>query len=302
MLNRLKAAISALFMGLFLVAPVLAQPAPEDPKVAAPAIWTIEKPGGGTITLFGTVHVLPPETKWRSADFDAAFSKADVVVLEVNFSRVDPSGLAQYMARNSLNPPGVTLSTLLTPEEKETVRTAAMSIGTPFETLEPLRPWFAGLQLTVAFALKQGFDPNSGVDRILEAEASKAGKVLDQFETAADQLGIFVNLTPEQEKAFLVLGSRDILQEPEALHELVRAWATGDQAVIDAIMNGAFEELPELADLLLTKRNERWVERITSAFMNDTNNYMIAVGAGHLAGDHGVPAMLRAKGITVQGP
>jgi uncharacterized protein YbaP (TraB family) len=39
-----------------------------------------------------------------------------------------------------------------------------------------------------------------------------------------------------------------------------------------------------------------------SAMLNENHTYFITVGAGHLAGPKGVPAMLRAKGFKVEGP
>jgi uncharacterized protein YbaP (TraB family) len=43
------------------------------------------------------------------------------------------------------------------------------------------------------------------------------------------------------------------------------------------------------------------VKQIT-VLLDQPKTYFITVGAGHLAGPHGVPALLRAQGFKVDGP
>ena len=277
-------------------------PAPESESTASPAMWTIEKPGGGTVTLFGSIHLLPRGLDWRTPAFEAAFAKADVVVFEMPVAEMATTEMQTFLAQSMMNPPGVTLSTLLDAEEKKVVETAASSLGASFAMLEPLRPWMVGLQLTVGLAVKQGFDPNSGVDKTVEAEAMAAGKTTAYFETAREQLELFTSMSSEEEIAFLVIGAREMIDNPDQLNEMIAAWAAGDTAAMDALMNEGLEGMPELGKRLLDDRNARWVEKITSAWMTDAKSYLIVVGAGPLAGEKGVPALLRARGIEVKGP
>ena len=301
-----RAAAAALIGALAAPAALAEAPAitPSTPVAEAPtpAIWTIEKPNGATITMFGSVHILPKGQAWRTPALTEAFTKADVVVLETPIAEMNSPELMAYMQQNMMNPPGTTLSTLLKPDEKKTVEAASAAVGVPFAMLEPMRPWIAALQLTVAFAMKQGFDPNSGVDKLIEQEAKEAGKSFAYFETAKEQLEIFTTLPSDKEVAFLVLGSRDVVGRPDELNQLVAAWAKGDTVALDEIMNRGLEDMPELGKLMLEDRNARWVSRISDSFMTDDKDYLIVVGAGHLTGDKSVPAMLRAKGVTVTGP
>lgn len=305
MFARLKRHVAAAAFALAATTPAFAEaPAapPVEMKAGNPAIWSIVKPGGGTVTMFGSVHLLPANQGWRTAAFEDALAKADVVVFEMPLESMNDADLQAYLAQNMMNPPGVTLSTLLTPEEKTEVEAAAKIVGAPFGALEPFRPWMAGLQLAVGFIMKQGFDPNAGVDKIVEAEAKAAGKALDYFETAREQLDIFITMTPDEEKAFLVVGATEMVKNPSQMSELLTSWASGDVAGIDKLMNAGLAATPALGKKLMEDRNAKWVAKITGSFMADTKNYLIVVGAGHLAGDLGVPAMLRAKGIEVAGP
>ena len=306
MLNSLKRFATVAAIALASGSALAQAPAPTAPavekRIATPAIWTIAKPGGGTITLFGSVHLLPPNLEWRTPALTEALAKADVVVFETPVADMATPELQAFLQQNMMNPPGVTLSTLLSADEKTKVEAAAAEVGAPFGMLEPFRPWMAALQLSIGFVMKQGFDPNSGVDKQVEAEAKTAGKALDYFETAREQLEIFTTLPADQEKAFLVIGATELVENPSMLKELVDSWATGDAARIDAIMNAGIESMPELGKKLLDDRNARWVDKISSVYMNDTKNYLIVVGAAHLAGAKGVQTMLREKGIEVAGP
>lgn len=303
-LNLKRRAAAAALIGALAAPAALAEAPAATPvtEAGSPAIWTIEKPNGATITMFGSVHLLPQGQTWRTQALTDAFTKADVVVLETPIAEMESPELMAYLQQNMMNPPGTTLSTLLTADEKKTVETASAAVGLPFAMLEPMRPWMAALQMTVAFAMKQGFDPNAGVDKLIEAEAKAAGKGFDYFETAKEQLEIFTTLPSDKEVAFLVLGARDVVARPDELNRLVAAWAKGDVASIDEIMNRGLQDMPELAKLILEDRNARWVSKISDSFMTDDKDYLIVVGAGHLAGDKSVQTMLRAKGVTVTGP
>jgi len=51
----------------------------------------------------------------------------------------------------------------------------------------------------------------------------------------------------------------------------------------------------------LKSRNEIWVGKI-EAMLEEPGTRLIAVGAGHLAGEDSVIEMLEAKGYEVEGP
>jgi len=277
-------------------------PAPDARKPGTPAIWTIAKPNGGTITLFGSVHLLPVGMDWHTPALSAAMDNAETVVFETPLDGLETPDMRSYLQANIMNPPGVTLSSLLSADEKAAVDKAAREVGVPLSAMEAMRPWFVGLQLGVLFVVNQGFDPNSGVDKKVEAEAKAKGKRLDHFETPKEQLSIFIDMPADQEKAFLVSTATDIFEHPDDLKEMVDAWYGGDVAALDRLMNASLEAYPDLAKVILHDRNARWVGKITGTYLADSDDYLIVVGAAHLAGEHGVPAMLRARGIVVEGP
>jgi len=52
---------------------------------------------------------------------------------------------------------------------------------------------------------------------------------------------------------------------------------------------------------MMTDRNERWIPQII-ALLDEPGTVLVAVGAGHLAGEDSVIKMLRAEGFEVAGP
>lgn len=274
-------------------------PAPKKPE---PAIWTIQKENGTTVTFFGSIHILSDNDKWRTAALEAAYKAADVIVLETDLSVMGTSQMQAYIARQSANETGVTLSELLGPEQAAIVAKAAEAAGISYAAMEPYKPWFAALQLSVSNAMAKGFSSDQGVDKALESEGRADGKAIGYFEKAREQLDAFIELPMDEQVAFLVLGANEVLERPNELRDLIAAWAKGDVEEIDALMNRGMEGAPLAQKALLADRNARWVKVIREFFLKDENSYLIIVGAGHLAGDDSVIEMLRDEGVEVEGP
>jgi uncharacterized protein YbaP (TraB family) len=76
---------------------------------------------------------------------------------------------------------------------------------------------------------------------------------------------------------------------------LVRAWAAGDTASLEAILFESFKEFQEIYARLIVERNQNWLPQI-EAFLRQDRDYLLIVGAGHLVGKDSVLQLLRAKG------
>jgi uncharacterized protein YbaP (TraB family) len=85
------------------------------------------------------------------------------------------------------------------------------------------------------------------------------------------------------------------------IHPLLAAWSKGDQARLDELINGDLDQFPQLRKMMLDDRNQRWLPKI-EAMLKEKHVFFITVGAGHLTGPMGVPALLRKAGYTVEGP
>ncbi|MFN3352955.1 MAG: TraB/GumN family protein [Brevundimonas sp.] len=259
-----------------------------------PALWLIQD-DDSRIWLFGTVHVLRPNTPWGSAKVDQALAEADKLVLEIT-NPDDQAAAAPIIQQYGVSPQ-TPLSSLLTAEELAELDTAARSLGASAAQLDPLRPWLAGLTLSVAPIVAAGYDPQSGVDLVLRARAQADGKPVEGLETLEGQIRMLAGLSEETQLAFLRSAIRDYKEATTVLDGLVSAWAGGDVEGVEAIGVARMQqESEELYDALLTDRNRNWADQIQS-MLAGSGDVFIAVGAAHLAGDDSVQEILEDRGV-----
>lgn len=281
-------------LALALVA-VLAMGA--SPVLAEPALWAI-KDKDSTIYLFGTVHVLKPTTPWRSPKIDEAFRDADDVVMEIEQPE-DPATTRALMLKYGVDP-AAPLSTKLKPESYAKLQAAAQGMGFPPQALEPMRPWLAALTVSLTPLLKAGYDPESGVEKLLTAQAKAAGKPIAAFETMEQQVRFFADMTPTQETQLLDSTLDEIDEGPAKIDALVAAWAAGDQDELKRQMVDEMQtDYPDVYKLLLVDRNRDWANQLKTRLAGSGVSF-VAVGAGHLAGPDSLQAQLAKLGIKAE--
>lgn len=287
---------------LVLAAVFLVSACAPKPETGGPAMWRLAD-ADSEIWILGTVHVLPRSLKWRNAAIDDAFRRADIVWFEAATDGEDVTReIGALVQRVGVNPPGVTLSSLLAPAEKARLDSVARSVGLDPRGLEGARPWLAALQLSVAMLAREGAEAGSGVESVLEAEAARLGKKVAYFETAAEQMHFLADLPPEVEKRFLLVTLRQIEEDADKTAVMDDLWASGRVEELGRLLADMMDEAgPEVADAIIHRRNAAWAARIDE-MMKGEGRVFVAVGTAHLTGPRGVPALLRAKGYAVEGP
>ena len=290
---------------------IAAQKAAYDEALAAakashgagqPALWVL-KDDDTTLYIMGTVHLLRPDLEWRSEDIDAALNAADTVVFEADVtSQQAASEMIKFISTKGMFTDGRQLTGLLTDYEKAELNTALTKVGLPLGAVQPMKPWWAAVNLSVLQIQKEGFDPNSGVETVLRQEAEAEGKSFAYLESIDDQLGRLATLPDEVQVDFLISSAESIEEGGDVLDTLVSEWADGDVNGLALLMaNPAMMGSEEIYDALLRKRNEEWVGKI-AAMLDEPGRRLIAVGAGHLAGEDSVIRLLEDEGYEVTGP
>lgn len=287
----------ALGLGVTTVAPVRAASPPEAPPAVAPALWVV-RDADSTLYLFGTLHLMRPDTVWRSDRINAAFDSASELVLEVADPN-DTSTVIPLVQAYGLSPDRP-LSSLLSPAELARLDTAARSMGQSAAQMDPMRPWLATVMLSSAPTLRAGFAPDSGVDLVLRAAAVADGKTVSGLETPEVQIRMLSGF-PEEGQLVALRRALDAFDAaPVELANLVDAWSRGD---IDAIEAGSITPMrarsERLYQALLVERNQAWADQI-EARLQGTGTTFIAVGVLHLTGEDSVQRLLAARGVTVE--
>ncbi len=267
------------------------------PALAQPAFWVV-KDADSTIYLLGTVHLLKPETVWKTDKLLAAMNEAQQLWLEL--PTTDPTAMApemlQLVTKYGLSP-GAPLSKDLSPNEMKTLDEAAKLAGLTASQLNIFRPWFAALTISNAAMTRAGYDPSSGVDTNVEAIFKARDIKPNGLESAEQQIKVFGGMTRDQELEYLRQTMDEYEKASTELDQMVEQWSHGDLAGLEQMfVTDMKKETPDLYDALLLNRNANWVEQIQQ-MLKGKGVVFIAVGAGHLIGADSVLAMLKTKGI-----
>jgi len=257
-----------------------------EPPPIKPALWQVNYQGN-TAYLLGSIHI-GSQSWYPLPDYVlAAYRSADTLVVELDAVTRGPE-----LQRAMMLPAGATLSQHLSKTTYKKLSEFMQSFGVPMAVVSGFKPWAAASVAAILPYMKQGLSPQYGVDAHLLALAAKDGKALVELETPQFQLDLLEQMLGN-DKAIL-----ELLELPqEEVVSIVSYWKVGNMdklaKLMQTQMNGQqFEQM-------LTKRNQDWVGKIKK-LMGDKQHLFVVVGAAHLAGQSGVPALLAQQGISVK--
>ncbi|HVF83484.1 MAG TPA: TraB/GumN family protein [Sphingomicrobium sp.] len=265
--------------------------------VAKPALWQVADKDT-TIYLFGTIHLLPEGYKWRTPRIDQAVSSANGLVVETIIDTKNPTELAGVMMRLGLNPSVPSLLSRVPVEKRAALQAAVKASGIPMAALDRMETWAAAFTLIGTQFRALGLQAEAGVETTLKSSFSLAGKPIGQLETNAEQLGFFDALPEAAQRELLVAALDQPASAKAQFDGMLAAWTRGDVDSIAKTFNTDMAGSPELMDALLRRRNANWAGWIEKR-MAQPGTVMVAVGAGHLAGEASVQDLLQRRGLKV---
>jgi uncharacterized protein YbaP (TraB family) len=251
--------------------------------------------------LFGSVHLLPGGLDWRPAALDQALAKATDLWFELPIDSATEDEASRLTLLRGRAPPGDTLWDHLTPAQRQGVETAAAQVGVSAEALAQMRPWLADLTLSVAADTRTGAVSDAGVEAQIQSSAPLSAR-RHALETVGEQVGFLASGTMAEQLQSLDETVREITTDPDLYERSVREWLAGDLAGLQHDdLDEVRTQAPAAYRRLILERNERWA-RILALVARRRGVTVVVVGAGHLIGPQGVPALLRARGLRVDGP
>jgi uncharacterized protein YbaP (TraB family) len=267
------------------------------PAMAEPALWAI-KDKDSTIYLFGTIHVLKPDTQWRSPAIDKALKDSGDLTIEV-LGADDPAVMQPLVLKygvDQVNP----LSKKLSPDDFKRIQVLAQGAGVPAQALEIMRPWLASISLAMLPIMKAGYDPRSGVEQVVQAQMKAAGKPAASLESAEQQIRFFADMSPKVEIDMLKSTLDDAEEGPGKIDKMVTAWASGDTKELETeFVTEMKADYADVYDVLLTDRNIAWSKQLKTKLAGSGVSF-VAVGAGHLVGPDSVQVQLAKLGIKAE--
>jgi uncharacterized protein YbaP (TraB family) len=271
---------------------------------AEPALWRFGD-ADTTVTMLGSIHALPPEVNWRGPAIDHAIAEANLVVFEM---RQNPSPEASHASQALMTELGRakdsrSLSSRLSPQGRARLARHAAKTGLTLEALDGMTPWYAAFQLEWAGGRQDGGEVRLGVEKVV-LDTLRPDQKTDALEEQADVVRILSGY-PEAEQVRMLEGVLEAMDDPARRKAQARAleldWASGRLARIQAETARLRAASPTVHDQLVADRNRRWTARLVQ-LLDEPGKVLVVVGAGHLAGDTGVPALLRRRGLRVTGP
>lgn len=283
--------------GLALLAACASASTPPPADIAPkPAMWKLSD-ADTTLYLFGTVHVLPKDFAWRTPAFDRAAKAADSLVLEVA-DGADSAKMAATFAGLAMSPGLPPVEQRVPADKRAGLDILIAKAGVPEAALDQFESWAVAITLAAGMLGELGFSPAYGIEPQLTAEFKARGLPISGLETSAQQLGFFDGLPEAAQRAFLVSMVDEAADAKGEFNRMTRAWVSGDTKAIALTFDDELKMTPELTDILLVRRNAAWSDWLAKR-LDTPGTVLVAVGAGHLAGEDSVQAMLAKRGLKV---
>ena len=280
------------------LATVAASGTPAVARSNGPALWEVSDKDT-TVYLFGTIHLLPQNSHWRTPKLEKALNSSQQLVLETLIDSANPQQLAGIMASMGFSSGLPPIANRVDPSKRALLEAALAKTKLPRPVFDRMETWAAAFTLLGVQFQTLGVEGDQGVEAVLRRQFAAAHKPIGELETNQEQLSFFDRL-PESAQRQLLEGA---VENPEQMrtkfNEMLNAWLTGDVNAIGKTFNEDLQSSPELKAALLTRRNWNWSQWIERR-MAQPGTIMVAVGAGHLAGDESVQRYLQRRGYKVK--
>ena len=258
---------------------------------------------GKTAYLFGTIHVGRPDFYPLELVVTQALAQSSELVVELDATQGDKMQAA--ILRHATLPDSRSLDTLLTPALRKRLQTQLDAQGTPRASVQAFKPWMASLSLVTGAMQQYGFNPAYATDLYLIELARNFNKAIGELESIDYQLKLFDSLSPKEQLDFLdetlkLLEQGRMRDDTQAL---VDAWLASDARALQQQSLKSMHDSPRSArwmqQKLFTERNQLMAAGIDHMLAEGRQPF-VAIGALHLTGSDGVPALLEKRGFRIK--
>lgn len=281
-------------VGVIVVDAMPASTASAEPY-ARGILFRVNKPGIAASYVFGTVHSADPRVTTLAKPVLDAFSSARTLALENHLGDGDVAALFEAAQFDD----GRRLTDFFDSSAVEAIR-HALGAGAPSDAVFlRLKPW--------AVLLRLGEVPTDGgetLDQRLLAEAKRRRLGIVGLELPDEQIAAFdaIPLATQVALVQFVLAHRGALVRDH--DAVIAAWLARDLARLAALNAAVGRKYPAMAPHfaaltlhLVENRSAQMAHRLFLPLR--AGRVFVAVGALHLYGPRGLPALLREQGYRV---
>ncbi|NRA81583.1 MAG: TraB/GumN family protein [Pseudoalteromonas sp.] len=291
----IKKTIKQLFLGTLCIAASITSLT----ALAESSVWKVSK-GNDHIFIGGTVHILPASEFPLPVEFEQAYQKSNIIVLETKLPDASDSAFQMKMMQKMAYGQDETIGDFLSAKTKLNLSQHISALGADLMMFERFKPGFLMTMLALLEAQKAGLS-GEGVDIFYSNKATKDNKQLTYLETAEFQMNMIANMGVGNEEKF-IKSNLDQMKDFKAMFlGLLKAWRAGDEQLLNKLAIEPMKDDPSTIKTLLTDRNKNWVPLIEKMFSgNGSEKEFVLVGVAHLAGNDSVLALLKAKGYRIE--
>ncbi|MCC6104711.1 TraB/GumN family protein [Acetobacter sp.] len=276
--------------------------APELKDIARTAtdrgfLWQVTSDGHSS-WLYGTIHAAKLNWAFPGPLIRAALRQSDTIAVELSLS--DPATL--QVLRDKEDP--ARLQHLVDTHRKARLDEIAAQQCLPPHAFDALATGMEAAALVSLSGRKDGVYPDYAIDSVIQGYARSVHKPIVPLETATAQRQLLIGTTAAEEDALIDDALHDLSSDTgrKELLAIATMWANSDL--------NKLEHYREWCDCLKTAQekahtramlDDRNIEMAKKIIQMHTSSHklFVAVGALHMSGPNGLPALLRKEGFKV---
>jgi hypothetical protein len=288
------AALLSFFLLLFLLpAAVLPADSPSG------FLWRIDSPAGEVEGfLVGSVHLLSEEDLPLPGKYEEAFATSERLAVEADvYGGAGLTGMSEEVLFDRETP----LDRKITEEVYRELTRQLGEFGVPEPLVAVMRPWFAALLLIELKLSSLGFLPELGVDMYFLEKAYTEDMPIEELESVREQLDLLRGLSDALMTALVEDALVPTDEYAREMERMIAYWREGRDEALLELLSAGVEDIPHLEELnrvLIDERNRKMSRKIAGLLEPDSVLFVV-VGAGHLVGKSGIPALLEESGFLL---
>ena len=260
-------------------------------------LWQVTR-NGHSSWLYGTMHVAKLNWAFPGPLTRAALRQSDTIAVELSLS--DPATL--QVLREKEDP--ARLQHLIETHRKARLDEIAAQQRLPPHAFDALAVGMEAAALISLSGRKDGFYPDYAIDSVIQGYARSAHKPIVPLETAAAQRQLVVGATAAEEDALIDDDLHDLSSDTgrKELLAITTMWANSDLNKLEHYREwcDCLKTAQEKAHIkaMLDDRNIEMAKKIIQMHTSGKKVF-VAVGALHMSGPNGLPALLSKEGFKV---